>query len=66
MNMNKLKWKMEEKGMSIGDVSESIGISKLALYRKLNSFEKITIGEAERLKWTLELTDLEALEIFLY
>lgn len=42
-----------------------IGVNKHSLYRKLNNKEKITINDAVKIKEVLELSDLEALEIFL-
>lgn len=65
MNVNKLRGKIVEKGMSIEMAAMLIGVNKSSLYRKLNNGEKITIGEARKLKDILELNDREALEIFL-
>lgn len=65
MDAKKLKRKIIEHSLSVGRVAEKIGITETALYRKLGGKDKITINEANRLKITLELTDSEALEIFL-
>lgn len=65
MNANKLKAKMIENGLTVDKTAELIGVSKSTLYRKLNGRVKLTINEAAQLKHILELTDLEALEIFL-
>ena len=65
MNANKLKAKIVENGLNVSKTAELIGVSKSSLYRKLNGNDKLTIGEAAQLKHILELTDLEALEIFL-
>lgn len=65
MKMNKLKAKIVEKGMNVEALADAIGIDRSSLYRKLNNFEKITIGEALRMKEALEMTDAEASDIFL-
>lgn len=65
MNANKLKAKIVENGLNISKTAELIGVSKSSLYRKLNGNDRLTINEAVKLKNILELTDLEALEIFL-
>lgn len=65
MNANRLKAKIVENGLNISKTAELIGVSKSSLYRKLNGSDRLTINEAAKLKNILELTDLEALEIFL-
>jgi plasmid maintenance system antidote protein VapI len=65
MNVNKLKGKIVERGMNVESLAESIGIDRSSLYRKLNDAEKITVGEAKRMKDVLGLTDTEANDIFL-
>lgn len=65
MNVNKLKGKIVENGMNIEMLAETIGIDRSSLYRKLNNAEKITIGEAAKIKTALLLSDEEAFEIFL-
>lgn len=65
MQLNKLKAKIVEKGMNVEALAEMIGIDRSSLYRKLNNFEKITIGEALRMKTALDMTDAEASDIFL-
>lgn len=57
--------KILEKGMELEKIAKLLGIGKDSLYRKLSGYEKITIREAEILKDILDLTNLEALEIFL-
>lgn len=64
MNINKLKAKIVEKGMNVETVAEKIGVDRSSLYRKLNNFERITIGEACKIKSVLEMTDEEANDIF--
>lgn len=65
MNVNKLKGKIVSNGMNVGELAEVIGIDKSSLYRKLNNFEKITIGEALKMKDALSMNNDEACEIFL-
>lgn len=64
MDVNKLKGKIVEKGMNVETVAERIGVDRSSLYRKLNNFEKITIGEANKLKEVLALSDEDANTIF--
>ena len=65
MNVNKLKGKIVEKGLSIEKVAEIIGIDKSTLYRKLNAGgHDITIGEAHKIYNALDLAPYEAFEIF--
>lgn len=65
MNINRLKGKIVEKGMNVEQLAEMVDIDRSSMYRKLNKFEKITIGEANKIKVALELTDEEAADIFL-
>ena len=65
MNVNKLKGKIVEREMNVESLADVIGINRSSLYRKLNNAEKITIGEALKMKEALEMSDQEACEIFL-
>ena len=65
MNVNKLKGKIVEKDMTVERLAALIGINRASLYRKLNNCEKITIGEAIKIKEVLEMNNEEAFEIFL-
>ena len=65
MNSNKLKAKLVEKGMNVEMLAESIEIDRSSMYRKINNFEKITIGEANKIKDVLCMTTEEATQIFL-
>ena len=65
MDLNKLKGKIVEKGWNVEMLAEQIGVERSSLYRKLNNFEKITIGEAKKITVALELTNEEASYIFL-
>lgn len=65
MKLNKLKAKIVELGLNVESLADKIGIERSTMYRKLNNFEKITIGEAVRMKDALGMTDAEATDIFL-
>ena len=65
MKINKLKAKIVENGMNVEALADAIGIDRSSLYRKLNNFEKITIGEAMKMKDALGMTEAEATDIFL-
>ena len=64
MKLNLLKGKIVEKGMNVESLAEKIGIDRSSMYRKLNNFEKITIGEAQKIKVVLNLSDEDAKTIF--
>ena len=66
MNMNKLRAKIVERETNVEELATRIGITGPTLYRKMKMPMKMTIGEAIQIKDVLELTDEEALEIFLF
>lgn len=65
MKLNKLKAKIIECGLNVEGLADKVGMERSTLYRKLNNFEKITIGEAIRMKDALGMTESEATDIFL-
>ena len=65
MDINKLKGKLVEKQVSVESLAIMIGVNRSSMYRKFNNAEKITIGEAIKIKSAIGLTDDEACEIFL-
>ena len=65
MKLDLLKGKIVANGMNVERLAESIGINRASLYRKLNNSDKITIGEAMKMKEALSMTTEEATEIFL-
>lgn len=65
MQLNKLKAKMVEKGINADLLADVIGVDRSSMYRKMNNFEKITIGEAKLIKAALEMSDEDAIAIFL-
>ena len=64
MNISRLKGKIVERGLNTEKLATLIGMDRSSLYRKLNNGDKITIGEAVRIKNVLEMTNEEATEIF--
>ncbi len=62
MNVNKLKAKFVEHGMTQNDVAKSIGIANNSLSRKLAGKSEFTLGEVVRLCRVLEIA--EPTEIF--
>ena len=66
MDINKLKGKLVEKQVNVETLAKMIGTERSTMYRKFNNAEKITIGEAVKIKSVLGLTDDEATEIFLH
>lgn len=65
VNIAKLKAKMVEKGFTVETLAAKIGIDRSTLYRKLEAIEKFTIGEARKIKVVLDMTNEEAILIFL-
>ena len=65
MDINKLKGKMVEKQVNVETLAKMIGAERSSLYRKFNTSEKITVGEAKKIKSALDLSDAEASDIFL-
>ncbi len=65
MNVNKLRGKMVENEMNVEQMAKLMCVDRASLYRKLNNSEKFTIGDAQKIKDILNLSDTEAYEIFL-
>ena len=65
MNVAKLKAKIVEREINVEALADMIGLERSVLYRRLAEPEKITIGEATRMKDALGLTNKEASDIFL-
>jgi len=65
VNVNKLKGKIVECGMSTSELALKMGIDRATLYRRLNSDGKdFTIGEADLIVKELALSCSEANAIF--
>ena len=66
MNVMKLKGKIREKGLTQAALAREINIDKSTLQRKFKKAESFTIGEVERITYILNLSDSEAMQIFLH
>nr|WP_285851716.1 helix-turn-helix transcriptional regulator [Bacillus licheniformis] len=65
VNVNKLRGKIVENGMTIGELAKKIGVDRSTFYRKLNSNgETFSIKEANLICTVLGLTSKEATVIF--
>lgn len=65
VNVNKLKGKIVEKGMTVANLAEKLGIDRATLYRKLsNGGETMLVRDANNIVTALNLTADEAIAIF--
>lgn len=65
VNVNKLKGKIVENQLTLGELAIRIGIDRSTLYRKIaNHGEDFSIKEADLISRELKLTEHEAMEIF--
>ena len=65
VNLKKLKLKLKEKGLSVEDVSKTMGINRATLYRKIkNDGETFTVRDIDNLSRILGLQVDEINEIF--
>lgn len=65
MKSNLLKAKLVERGMSVDQLATLLKKNRSTVYRMLNNPERITIGDAKKIKLFLNLTNEEAVIIFL-
>lgn len=65
MRVNKLKAEIVEHEMSYPQFAAVIGMNYSTLNRKLKNPEKITVGDAAKMKAALNLSNDRACEIFL-
>jgi DNA-binding Xre family transcriptional regulator len=63
VNVNKLRGRIVEKGMNVGTLAAKLGVDRSTLYRKIQD-GKFTIGEAQRICQTLDLSVEDAMAIF--
>lgn len=63
IQVNKLKGKIYEKGLTIAILSKKIGMNVTTFYRKLAK-STFSLVEAEKITKSLQLTQSEATEIF--
>jgi plasmid maintenance system antidote protein VapI len=64
INIPKLRGKIVENEMSISDLAEKMGISKSALYQKINNSVSFTIDEVATISKVLNLSKDEFNNIF--
>lgn len=65
VNAFKLKAKIVERGMSVAGLAQQIGVSPTTLYHKIKYPLRLTLLEVVQIKDILEITDAEAIDIFL-
>jgi len=63
MNINKLRGKIVENGLTIGQLAERIGIDRATLYRKMKD-GSFTVKEAQSISRELSLSTQEVMDIF--
>lgn len=65
VNINKLKGKIVENGLTVAALAEKMGIDRATLYRKLsNNGETMLVKDANAIVSALKLTSDEAVAIF--
>lgn len=65
VNINKLKGKIVENGMTIGALAEKIGVDRATLYRKMsNNGETMLVKDANSIVAALNLSIDDAVAIF--
>lgn len=65
MNMNKLRGKIVENGLSVDKLSDAMGVDRSTVYRKINdNGESFTVREVRKIVSVLSLTPEEIGLIF--
>lgn len=66
IKINKLRAKVVERGLTIGQVANHLGIDRSTLYRKMrdNSGRRFSVLEVQRLSTILRLSPSEIQDIF--
>lgn len=65
VNVNRLKGKLVERGLTVTDLARMINVDRTTLYRKLtDGGAGILVREANAIATVLELTESEAMSIF--
>ena len=65
VNVNRLKGKIVERGMSVAALADKIGIDRSTLYRKLeNDGAGLLVKDANNIAYALQLSYDEAMSIF--
>ena len=63
VNVNKLRGRIVENGMNVGDLAGELGINRATLYRKIQS-GRFTVGEAQEIARILNLSVEDAVAVF--
>ena len=58
----KLRELMKERKISVTDLAEKLGITRQALYNKINEVSEFTFEEAQKIKEIFELSDEQLIE----
>lgn len=58
----KLRELMKERKISVTDLAEKLGITRQALYNKINEVSEFTFDEAQKIKEIFELSDEQLIE----
>lgn len=64
-NIGLLKEKIDNSGLKVNKITEKLGISKTAYHNKMNGKVEFKSGEIKTLKFMLQLTNEEVVNIFL-
>ena len=65
LNSFKLKAKIVERNITMEELAKQIGISTTTLYRKVKYPLRMTLMEVLQIKDILDISDAEAIDIFL-
>lgn len=65
VDLNKLRGKVVEKGLSQQELAVLIGIDRSTFYRKMKNGGDFSIGEVSKMAEVMQLTNQEAVDIFL-
>jgi len=65
MNAEAIRKKIKDSGLTMAEFAHSIGVDRSSAFRKLNGSTEFTVGEAQKAKEALKLTESEAASFFL-
>lgn len=65
VDVNKLRGLIVERGKTFEVVANDIGVDRSTFYRRMKNGETFTLGEIERIVNSLNLSNEEAIQIFL-
>lgn len=64
VDVRRIRGRMVELGMSVATLADHLSLNPASVYRRFNSPEDITVGEAQKIKNVLHFSGAEASEIF--